>query len=119
MTIESERREWHLDKKLTLSIIMVLIANTVAFIWNASALWNDVDNLTGVPAEMIKLREDVIRLQEHDKLMDGTLGDLARAIKENNALISKFGNEQSRRKPIVDRAERELFNGHSRKGKTP
>ena len=111
---EERRKEWHLDYRITLTMIMVLVVNTGSLIWWAAELAGDVESLNGVPARVYVLEKEVIRLQEHDKLMDGILGELKTTTAQMNDLILKFGNEQSRRTPIVNRAEIELFGGRHR-----
>jgi len=113
-------RGWHLDYRITLTVILVLVINTVGIIWGAAVLTNNVERLEPVPSKIAKMEADIIRLQEHDKLMNEVLGELKAVTKEGLDLIRKFGTEQAKRGPRIssnEDARKEHARQHHRRGK--
>lgn len=108
---------WHLDKKVTLGIISLLVVNVTTSIWWAATLTNEVQEIKGRP----DLSERVIRLEavtgEHTRYLarlDETLDRLSH-------LIERIHSEQNRRSPAIRYIEKQIdgnalhgANGHSR-----
>ena len=89
--------DWHLNKNVSISIIVLLCINIGSTIWWASALNTDVQTLKNRP----DLTERVIRLEarsdEHGRLLqkiDMTLDKL-------NTTINVIAKEQAKRTPLV------------------
>ncbi len=103
-----ERRnhtEWHLNKSVSLSVIVLLVVNIATSAWWASGLTSDIEVLQDKP----DLTERVIRLEakaeEHSRIlmkMNNTLDNIDRT-------IMNVSNELARRKPFADAVERGVY----------
>ena len=58
-----EDREWHLDKKVPLALIITIVAQTVAISWGASNLWTRVSELERQMQIAAPQFERIIRLE--------------------------------------------------------
>lgn len=64
------RKSWHLDKKVPITIVTALIVQTVALVWQASALNSAVKQNANSIAETTKRVSDMeIRERETGKMM--------------------------------------------------
>jgi hypothetical protein len=79
---EAEDRQWHLDKKVPLALIMTIIGQTVVAAWGASNLWTRVGELERQMQIAAPQFERIIRLETK---VDGITGSLA----EIKALINR------------------------------
>ena len=78
----AEDRQWHLDKKVPLALIMTIIGQTVVAAWGASNLWTRVGELERQMQIAAPQFERVIRLETK---VDGITGSLS----EIKALINR------------------------------
>jgi hypothetical protein len=79
---EAEDRQWHLDKKVPLALIMTIIGQTVVAAWGASNLWTRVGELERQMRTAAPQFERIIRLETK---VDGITGSLS----EIKALINR------------------------------
>ena len=79
---EAQDRQWHLDKKVPLALIMTIIGQTVVTAWGASNLWTRVGELERQVQIAAPQFERVIRLETK---VDGITGSLS----EIKALINR------------------------------
>ena len=79
---EAEDRQWHLDKKVPLALIMTIIGQTVVAAWGASNLWTRVGQLERQMQIAAPQFERIIRLEAK---VDGIMGSLS----EIKALINR------------------------------
>jgi hypothetical protein len=79
---EAQDRQWHLDKKVPLALIMTIIGQTVVAAWGASNLWTRVGELERQVQIAAPQFERVIRLETK---VDGITGSLS----EIKALINR------------------------------
>jgi hypothetical protein len=79
---EAEDRQWHLDKKVPLALIMTIIGQTVVAAWGASNLWTRVGELERQMQLAAPQFERIIRLETK---VDGITGSLS----EIKALINR------------------------------
>jgi len=75
-------RQWHLDKKVPLALIMTIIGQTVVAAWGASNLWTRVGELERQMQIAAPQFERIIRLETK---VDGIMGSLS----EIKALINR------------------------------
>jgi hypothetical protein len=79
---QAEDRQWHLDKKVPLALIMTIIGQTVVAAWGASNLWTRVGELERQMQIAAPQFERIIRLEAK---VDGITGSLS----EIKALINR------------------------------
>ena len=79
---ETDDRQWHLDKKVPLALIMTIIGQTVVAAWGASNLWTRVGELERQMQTAAPQFERIIRLETK---VDGITGSLL----EIKALIGR------------------------------
>jgi hypothetical protein len=79
---EAQDRQWHLDKKVPLALIMTIIGQTVIAAWGASNLWTRVGELERQMQLAAPQFERIIRLETK---VDGITGSLS----EIKALINR------------------------------
>ena len=79
---EAQDRQWHLDKKVPLALIMTIIGQTVVAAWGASNLWTRVGELERQMQTAAPQFERIVRLETK---VDGITGVLA----EIKALINR------------------------------
>jgi len=71
---QAEDRQWHLDKKVPLALIMTIIGQTVVAAWGASNLWTRVGELERQMQIAAPQFERIIRLETK---VDGIMGSLS------------------------------------------
>ena len=79
---QAEDRQWHLDKKVPLALIMTIICQTIVAAWGASNLWTRVGELERQMQIAAPQFERIIRLETK---VDGITGVLS----EIKALINR------------------------------
>jgi hypothetical protein len=75
-------KQWHLDKKVPLALIITIVGQTIVAAWGASNLWTRVGELERQMQIAAPQFERVIRLETK---MDGITGSLS----EIKALIGR------------------------------
>jgi hypothetical protein len=72
MTDEQKQNEWHLDRKVTLSLILALLANAGATVWWASKLDSRVtaveqrqEQVVDVPERITRVETQVLTLERY------------------------------------------------------
>ena len=101
---------WHLDKNVTVAVIVAIIFNTVGFIWGAAQLSKTVTDLSGIPSRMTQVEKDIIAVQTEQRLMRGLMGEFKQTMTAFNNTITRIDREQSRRTPMIDAQEQEMNN---------
>jgi hypothetical protein len=71
---QAEDRQWHLDKKVPLALIMTIIGQTVVAAWGASNLWTRVGELERQMQTAAPQFERIVRLETK---VDGITGSLS------------------------------------------
>jgi hypothetical protein len=84
---EADDRQWHLDKKVPLALIMTIIGQTVVAAWGASNLWTRVGELERQMQIVAPQFERIIRLETK---VDGITGSLS----EIKTLINRRGEQR-------------------------
>ena len=84
---EADDRQWHLDKKVPLALIMTIIGQTVVAAWGASNLWTRVGELERQMQIAAPQFERFIQLETK---VDGITGSLS----EIKALINRRGEQK-------------------------
>jgi len=84
---EADDRQWHLDKKVPLALIMTIIGQTVVAAWGASNLWTRVGELERQMQIAAPQFERIIRLEAK---VDGITGSLS----EIKALIDRRSEQR-------------------------
>jgi hypothetical protein len=84
---QAEDRQWHLDKKVPLALIMTIIGQTVVAAWGASNLWTRVGELERQMQIAAPQFERIIRLEAK---VDGITGSLS----EIKALINRRAEQR-------------------------
>jgi hypothetical protein len=79
---DAEDRQWHLDKRVPLALILTIIGQTVVAAWGASNLWTRVGELERQMQIAAPQFERIIRLETK---VDGITGSLS----EIKALINR------------------------------
>lgn len=79
---ESDDRQWHLDKKVPIALIVTIVGQTVVAAWGASNLWTRVGELERQMQSAAPQFERIIRLETK---VDGITGSLS----EIKALINR------------------------------
>jgi hypothetical protein len=69
-----EDRQWHLDKKVPLALIITIIGQTIVAAWGASNLWTRVGELERQTQLAAPQFERIIRLETK---VDGITGSLS------------------------------------------
>jgi hypothetical protein len=82
MTDREYEKQWHLDKKVPLALIVTIIAQTVIAAWAASNIWTRVGELEHKVEIATPQAERIIRLETK---VDGITGSLA----EIKTLVSR------------------------------
>lgn len=60
---EENRREWHLDRKVTLGLILALLANSGATVWWASRLEQRVAHIEASQSRPVQNTERIARVE--------------------------------------------------------
>lgn len=81
-TDETQDRQWHLDKKVPLALIVTIIAQTMAIVWWAATASSRLDQLERQVNTAAPQAERIIRLETK---MDG----IAEAISDLKGLIRR------------------------------
>jgi hypothetical protein len=84
---EAENRQWHLDKRVPLALIITIIGQTVVAAWGASNLWTRVGELERQMQIAAPQFERIIRLETK---VDGITGSLS----EIKALINRRSEQR-------------------------
>ena len=79
---QAEDRQWHLDKKVPLALIITIVGQTIVAAWGASNLWTRVGELERQMQIAAPQFERIIRLETK---VDGITGSLS----EIKALINR------------------------------
>lgn len=112
MTGKTQEREWHMDKKVMVGVITVLIINLLTSTMN---VWYTTKTLTTEPP----LPDRVSKLEWQMEGIGRTMTQLNDTLQSTNRVINRVAQEQARRTPMVDFIEREMkgSNGHNHGGK--
>ena len=106
-----ERRknvDWHLNKSVSLSVIILLLANIGMSIWWLAGLDNDVEALKAKP----DLLERVIRLEAKSDEYQRIFQRLELTLDRIDKTLKEVSDEQKRREGIIKKIESNEFGGH-------
>jgi hypothetical protein len=81
---EAEDRQWHLDKKVPLALIMTIVGQTIVAAWGASNLWTRVGELERQMQVAAPQFERIIRVETKVDAITGSLSEI-------KALINRRG----------------------------
>jgi hypothetical protein len=73
---EAEDRQWHLDKRVPLALIMTIVGQTVVAAWGASNLWTRVGELERQMQIAAPQFERIIRVETKVDAITGILSEL-------------------------------------------
>ena len=100
-TLEKLGNEWHLSKSLTITVISVLLANTIGSVWWAASLTKQVE----INAERPILLERVIRLEAVTDEYRHILTRFINVMDKMDNTVTRIDREQARRLSIIKNAE--------------
>ena len=81
---EADDRQWHLDKKVPLAMIMTIIGQTVVAAWGASNLWTRVGELERQMQTAAPQFERIIRVETKVDAITGSLSDIKALINRHS-----------------------------------
>lgn len=93
--------EWHLSKSLTLTVIVVLLTNTIGSVWWAASLSKQVE----INAQRPQLLERVIRLEAVTDEYRNVLTRFIGILDKMDNTVNRIDREQARRLSIIKNAE--------------
>ncbi len=96
-----ERREnvdWHLNKGVSLSIIILLVVNIATSAWYLSAMVSDIEVLKSKP----DLSERVVRLEARADEQGRILSRLDSTLDKLDNTLNTVAKEQARRTSIIN-----------------
>jgi hypothetical protein len=73
---EAEERQWHLDKRVPLALIMTIVGQTVVAAWGASNLWTRVGELERQMQIAAPQFERIIRVETKVDAITGSLSEI-------------------------------------------
>ncbi len=73
---EAEERQWHLDKRVPLALIMTIVGQTVVAAWGASNLWTRVGELERQMQIAAPQFERIIRVETKVDAIAGGLSEI-------------------------------------------
>jgi len=100
MKYEGEERrepEWHVNKNVSLSIILLLITNIAMGAWFMSGLSSDVESLKSRP----DLTARVIKLEALTSEQGRIISRIDATLDKFNNTLTRIDREQAKRGPIV------------------
>jgi len=103
-----ERRghvDWHLNRSVSFTIILLLLGNIATSIWWASSINTDIESLRSIPAEISVIKERLVRLETTVETHNAYFNKLNSTLDKFNSTLDRIDREQARRKSIVDSVE--------------
>lgn len=97
----SESKEWHMEQKVIIGVIVGLTLSVLGQIGSYIYLAKLLNTNPPLPDRVAKLEYQVSDFAQ-------TMRDMNQTIRETNAIILKVSSEQSRRRPIVDYIEKRI-----------
>jgi hypothetical protein len=104
--------DWHLNRSVSLTIIILLLGNITTSIWWASSINSDVGNLSNVPMEITELRERMVRLETTTEAHTIFLNKLNETLENFNDTLNRMDRVQSKRAIIFERLENDYKKGN-------
>lgn len=95
--MSKEKVDWHLNKSVSLSVIILLLSNISISVWFASGLNNDVETLKLKPDLLTRVIILEEKTSEHGRIiakMDATLDKF-------NTTLDRIDREQAKRTNLV------------------
>jgi len=89
--------DWHLNKKVSVSIIILLLGQIFMFGWFMSGLSNDVETLKRRP----DLTERVIKLEALSGEQGRIIQRMDETLNKFDTTLTRIDKEQAKRGPIV------------------
>lgn len=104
----TERREhvdWHLNRSVSMTIIILLLGNIATSIWWASSINSDITALRDTPAIISVMKERLVKLETTVETHNKYFNKLNDTLEKFNTTIDRIDREQSRRTSIIKRVE--------------
>jgi hypothetical protein len=73
---DAEDRQWHLDKRVPLALIMTIVGQTVVAAWGASNLWTRVGEMERQMQIAAPHFERIIRVETKVDAITGSLSEI-------------------------------------------
>jgi len=108
-----ERRDhvdWHLNRGVSLTIILLLLGNIATSIWWASSINSDITSLRPLPAEISVMKERLVKLETTVDTHNRYFNKLNTTLDNFNTTIDRIDREQARRRSLIDQVERGSYN---------
>lgn len=70
-------RDWHLDRRVPITLIGAILCQTIVFAWGASNLWTRVDYLERQSIVLVPLSERIGKLETKTDIIAVTVADLS------------------------------------------
>ena len=103
---------WHLEKKVTVGVILALVVNSGAIVWGAAMLTSRVEQLQTVPARVTELEKEVIQLLAREQLRNQMMRDAFRDFQTTlttfNNTLTRIDRTQAGRKPVVNKVAQDM-----------
>jgi hypothetical protein len=74
--VHEYERQWHLDKKVPIALILALAVQTVAIVWWAAALSVRVDSLERAALAVAPQAERIVRVETKMDMLTATLTEI-------------------------------------------
>jgi len=103
---------WHLDKNLTIGVIIVVVINSASLIWGAAELAGKIDMLSNVPSRMTKVEERILVLETEARMIKGAFGEFKQVMTDFKETMTRIDREQARRTPMVKHIEFKMNKSH-------
>ncbi len=99
---------WHLDKNVTIGVIIALIVNTGSFIWGAAEISAKIDSFDSLPNRVTTTEKKIIALETEAQLMRGIVGEIKQTMNTFNNTLTLVDKELSRRAPIANYVQNKM-----------
>ncbi len=77
-------RQWHLDRKVPLALIITIVGQTIVAAWGASNLWTRVGELERKMESAAPQAERIIRLEAKVDGISGSLAEIKTLIRRSD-----------------------------------
>jgi len=103
---------WHLEKKVTVGVILALVLNTGSIIWGAAMLTSRVEQLQSMPGRVTALEKEVIQFLAREQLRDQFMRDGFREFQTTltnfNNTLTRIDRTQAGRKSVVNKVAQDM-----------
>lgn len=99
---------WHMNEKVMTGVIVALVINTAAMVWQGVFVLKTLDTDPPIVERVRKLEYQMSEQGRINQRILEQLHEMGVLIEKVTKEQLKFGNELSRRKPLADYIERQI-----------